>query len=97
MLYLDTRVGAGWCWCGGVMLEVVTDSFYAGHAAGNHHVIIARFTNIIKHKYNQRSSPQLRSEQGRDLAKYLKLQGAGRKRAGGAAAVTSARLRQFES
>lgn len=81
---------------GGVMLEVVTDSFYAGHAAGNHHVIIARFTNIIKHKYNQRSSPQLRSERGRDLAKYLKLQGAG-KRAGGAAAVTSARLRQFES
>lgn len=78
------------------MLEVVTDSFYAGHAAGNHHVIIARFTNIIKHKYNQRSSPQLRSEQGRDLAKYLKLQGAG-KRAGGPAAVTSARLRQFES
>ena len=78
------------------MLEVVTDSFYAGHAAGNHHVIIARFTNIIKHKYNQGSSPQLRSDQGRDLAKYLKLQGAG-KRAGGAAAVTSARLRQFES
>ena len=47
---------------GGVMLEVVTDSFYARHAAGNHHVIIARFTNIIKHKYNQQhTSPQLRS------------------------------------
>ena len=76
MLYLQELVLAGVG--GGVMLEVVTDSFYAGHAAGNHHVIIARFTNIIKHKYNQRSSPQLRSEQGRDLAKYLKLQGRGR-------------------
>ena len=60
---------------GGVMLEVVTDSFYARHAAGNHHVIIARFTNIIKHKYNQQHSS---AAPGRDLAKYLRLQGAGR-------------------
>ena len=64
---------------GGVMLEVVTDSFYARHAAGNHHVIIARFTNIIKHKYNQQHTPVRSSAApGRDLAKYLRLQGAGR-------------------